>query len=110
MTEIKFAGDDLRWLLEVLVEACEVTSREGERPLVIVNGKTYQGYKLLKVALLLPDEELQEHHKIMMGTLFKAKQRGYRRTGWNLAHRANQIAADARFREVMKLRSEGKLG
>jgi hypothetical protein len=46
MTTLNFVGEDHRWLLETLVEACEVTSREGERPAVSINGKIYQGFDL----------------------------------------------------------------
>jgi len=97
MTTLTLVGDDSRWLLETLVEACDVTSREGERPSVVVSGKLYAGFELIKVTGLLPDEDLQPHHQVWMDELFKRRQRGYRRTAYNLAHRANQIAADKRW-------------
>ena len=96
MTTLVFQGDDLRWLFETLVDAAEITLWEGERPAVVVNGKRYPPYALLKVAALLPDEPLQPHHQIVADQLFQKKQKGYRRTAYNLAHRANQFASDAR--------------
>lgn len=95
MSTLQFNGHDLRWLFEILVEAVEITSREKVRPDVIVNGKRYKEFDLLKVALLLPDEELQPHHQAVADEMFKRRQRGYRMTAVNLAHRANQIASDA---------------
>ncbi len=99
MTVLQFVGDDLRWLYETLVEACEVAQREGQRPAVLVNGMRYDD--LLKVASLLPDEPLQGHHQLAADELFKKRQHGYRRTGSNLAHRANQIASDAQRRAFL---------
>ena len=99
MTELKFAGEDLRWLYETLIEACDVTSKEGTSPTVVVNGKRYKD--LLKVAALLPDEPLQSHHQIMADEIFQKKQLGYRRTAYNIAHRANQIASNVARREAL---------
>jgi hypothetical protein len=98
MKTLNYVGADLRWLFETLVEACEITSRESERPAISVNGKRYEGFDLVKVALLLPDEPLQRHHQTAADELFKKRQDGYRHTAVNLAHRANQIFADAQFR------------
>jgi hypothetical protein len=110
MTTLRFVGEDYRWLLETLVEACEVTSREGERPEIVVNGKVFRPLGLLKVAQLLPDEALQPHHQVMMDELFKKKQSGYRRTAFNLAHRANSIASSRQARAAMEaLAKEGLL-
>ena len=104
MTTLVFQGDDLRWLFETLVDAAEITLREGERPAIIVNGKRYPPYALLKVAALLPDEPLQPHHQIVADQLFQKKQKGYRRTAYNLAHRADRFASDARHRRATNLR------
>lgn len=92
MTTLKFVGKDLRWLLETLIEACEVTDREGKRPMVEVNGRRFAEGELLEVAFLLPDEKLQMHHQVMMEGLFGPRQHGYRRAAINLANLANVTA------------------
>ncbi len=99
MTELRFVGEDLRWLYETLIEACEVTSREGVRPIIVVNGKRFDD--LLKVAQLLPDEPLPSHHQLAADAMFQKKQSGYRRTAYNIAHRANQTASDFTRREAL---------
>jgi hypothetical protein len=108
VTTLRFVCEDYRWLLETLVEACEVTSREGERPAIVVNGKVFRPFGLLKVAQLLPDEALQPHHQVMIDELFKKKQSGYRRTAINLAHRVNSIASHPRTRSVVFGRKENR--
>jgi hypothetical protein len=49
-------------------------------------------HDLLKVALLLPDENLSPNHQAKINAMFKKRQRQrrYRRTACNLARRANQ--------------------
>jgi hypothetical protein len=46
---------------------------------------------LLKVAALLPEDDLLPHHQAKIDTMFQKKQRGYRRTAYNLAHRSTGI-------------------
>ena len=99
-TTLTFHGDDLRGLFDILVEAVEVTSREGVRPAIEVNGKLYPAFDLVKVAALLPyDQELQQQHQAIADRMFDKPQHGYGRTMNNLAHRANQIAADVAYRK-----------
>lgn len=100
MTVLKFVGEDYRWLFEILIEAVEVTRKEGERPSIAINGKNYPAFDLVKVAALLPDESLQPHHQLMADEFFKKRQSGYRKTAYNLAHLANSIASAARSRGV----------
>jgi hypothetical protein len=102
MTVLRFKGGDPRWLFEILVEAVEVTGKEGERPSIIINGKTYAPFDLVKVAALLPEDSLQPHHQLIADELFKKRQSGYRRTAYNLAHLANSIASTARSREAIR--------
>jgi hypothetical protein len=106
MTTLRFVGADHRWLLETLVDACETTEREGARPSVIVNGTTYAEYELLKVAFLLPEENLQMHHEVMLEGIFKARQSGYRRAGINLANLANVTAFATRSVGARKILAE----
>jgi hypothetical protein len=86
MTTIKFQGHDKRDLIELLIDAATT----GEDPSIEVDGKTFD---LLKVVWLLPDEPLQPHHQEKIDKLFKKRQRGYQRTGYNLAHRAHSAAS-----------------
>ena len=88
-TALQFTGTDLRGLLDVLLEALKVIRRTGRRPTITVNGKLYASHDLRKVAALLPDEELQPHHQALVNVMFAKKQRGYRKTAYNLADRAN---------------------
>jgi hypothetical protein len=87
MTALRFVGDDFRWLLETLVDACETTHREGQIPAVIVNGRKLD---LHAVAAMLPNEELQPHHLTAMRCL-RVREQGYRRVGLALAFRAQSI-------------------
>jgi hypothetical protein len=50
------------------------------------------------VALLMPDDDLSESHQDQIDAMFQKRQHGYQRTGYNLAHRCNQIASDARLK------------
>jgi hypothetical protein len=72
---------------------------------VVVGGVRYRGYDLLKVAQLLPDEELQPGDRSLVEKIFIKKQKTYRSTGYNLAHRANSIAAAAAHRRIADLPS-----
>ena len=92
---LKFDDTDYHNLIDLLVEAVKVTEATGHRPSVVVDGKTYAPYDLTKVAALLPhNEPLNERHAALVGTIFNRRQRGYGRTAYKLAHRANQIASD----------------
>ncbi len=93
MTTLRFDGDDLRDLLDVLIEAVRITDETGERPSAQVSGKVYAGYELVRVAQLLPDDELQEHHAAKVAEMFERPQHGYSRTAYNLAFRAARIVA-----------------
>jgi hypothetical protein len=55
---------------------------------------------LLKLAAALPEKELSAERQRMADLAFIKKQSGYRRTGYNLAHRSNQIASDKRARGI----------
>jgi hypothetical protein len=91
---LKFVSSDYRELIDLLVEAVEIASVTGERPSIEVDGKTYAPYDLEKLSLLLVhDEPLQERHEAKVAKIFDKRQHGYGRTAWNLAHRANAIAA-----------------
>jgi hypothetical protein len=108
MTILRFDGADIRDLIDVLIEAVRITSTEGERPSVEVHGKAYAAHDLLKVAALLPhDEDLQEHHQAKVAALFVRRQRGYLRTAYNLANRANGIAAEKLDRAVRRAAAKG---
>ncbi len=93
MTTLRFDGADRRDLLDTLIEAVRITDETGERPSVKVGGRVYAGYELVRVAHLLPDDELQDHHAAKIAEMFQRRPHGYRRTAYNLAHRANQIVA-----------------
>lgn len=101
MTTLQFTGTDYRDLIDVLIQAVELTGG-GDRPTIEVNGKVYAGFDLLKVAALLPDDDLLPHHQAAIEKMFQKKQRGYRRTAYNLAHRSNQIASQAKERELRR--------
>jgi hypothetical protein len=92
---LKFDDTDYHNLIDLLVEAVQVTEATGHRPSVVVDGRTYDPYDLPKVAALLPhNEPLNERHAALVATVFDRRQRGYGRTAYNLAYRANQIASD----------------
>jgi hypothetical protein len=92
---LKFNDTDYHNLIDLLVEAVKVTEATGHRPSVVVDGRTYAPYDLTKVAALLPhNEPLNERHAALVATIFGRRQRGYGRTAYKLAHRANQIASD----------------
>jgi hypothetical protein len=95
VTVLEFDDTDYHNLIDLLVEAVKVTEATGERPSVVINGRTYAPYDLVKVAALLPhNEPLTERHAALVATVFDRRQRGYGRTAYNLAHRANQFASD----------------
>src|SRR5262245_3008101 len=95
MAMLKFNDTDYHNLIDLLVEAVKVTEATGHRPSVVVDGRTYAPYDLTKVAALLPhNEPLNERHAALVATIFGRRQRGYGRTAYKLAHRANQIASD----------------
>jgi hypothetical protein len=111
MTTLNFVGRDNRWLLETLVEACEVTDREGVCPSVLVNGRTYSKNQLLLVALLLPEEELQPHHMVLIESIFEETPPCYRRAALKLANLANATASVARAQKFLaELRGKPKAG
>jgi hypothetical protein len=89
-------------VLRLLIETVKITSRDGERPEVVVCGVRYRNYDLLKVARLLPNEELQPEDRALVDAIFDKRQKTYSMTGHNLAHRANSIAADASMRRVLR--------
>jgi hypothetical protein len=92
---LKFGDTDYHNLIDLLVEAVKLTEATGHRPSVVVDGRTYAPYDLTKVAALLPhNEPLNERHAALVATIFDRRQRGYGRTAYKLAHRANQIASD----------------
>jgi hypothetical protein len=91
---LQFTGTDLRGLLDVMIEAVNVTKATGIGPAVEVNGKVFG---LLDVAALIPDGDLSPDHQALISKIFLKRQRGYRRTAYNLAHRVNQLAEAARF-------------
>src|ERR1700730_9173696 len=99
MTTLTFNESDLWELLELLIQAVELTQKTGQRPEVEVNGKLYAPFELEKVARILSEkvgyeEPLQPHHQTKIDKIFLKKQHGYGRTGYNLATRANQIYAN----------------
>jgi hypothetical protein len=85
LTTLTFMGTDFRGLLDFLIEAVKLV----ERPSMVVNGKTYAPFELLRVADLLPEDDLLPHHQSIVDAMFTKRQHGYRRTAYNLAHRAN---------------------
>jgi hypothetical protein len=95
MTKLTFLGSDRRELLDILIEAAEVTRIEGRRPEIVVDGKTYAPHDLVKVAALLPDEPMLPHHQEKIDRMFQRKQYGYRGTANNLAHKINSIRSPA---------------
>jgi hypothetical protein len=101
METLKFQGTDFRGLLDILIEAVQIAAKDGQRPKVEVNGKIYAEYDLLKIAGLMPDEELTAEHQAKVDAIFQKKQFGYRGTGYNLANRANQIASAAARRKML---------
>lgn len=98
MPRLTFTGTDFQSLFDLLIQAVKMAHEE--RPSITVNGKTYPPFDLLKVADLLPDDDLSPEHQAIIDTMFDRKQRGYRRTGYNLAHRANQIASEKKMAVV----------
>ena len=103
MTTLRFDGADRRDLLEILIEAVRITEETGERPSLEVGGQLYAGYELVRVAKLLPDDELQDHHAAKLIGMFERPQHEYRRTAFHLAHRVNQIvAANQERRELLR--------
>jgi hypothetical protein len=102
MTTLTAETNDPSKLLRLLIEAVNVTHREGERPEVMVGGVRYRGYDLLKVASLLPDEELRPEDQALVAEIFQKRQKTYSQTGANLAHRANGIASNKRMVAAMR--------
>ncbi len=101
MMTLRFDGEDLRDLLDTLIEAVRITDETGERPSVEVGGHVYGGYELVRGARLLPEDELQEHHPAKVADLFRRPQKRYRSTAYNLAHRVNQIVVDNKERRAL---------
>jgi hypothetical protein len=56
------------------------------------------------VAALLPDEDLQPHHQVLVDVMFAKKQHGYRRTAANLAERANSFRTEEQKRAAKAAR------
>ncbi len=103
MTTLRFDGDDRRDLLDTLIEAVRITDEIGERPSVEVGGQVYAGYELARLAGLLPDYDLREHHAAKVAEMFELPQQGYRHTAYNLAIRAAQnVAANKQRRALMR--------
>ena len=82
----------------MLIEAVKLD----ERPSMVVNGKTYAPFELLRVADLLPDHDLLPHHQSIVDGMFTKRQHGYRRTAYNLAHRANAMTICATVGETIQ--------
>lgn len=61
---LSFSGTEMGGLLDVLRQAVDLTSKQGERPAIVVNGKHYKPSELLKVAGLLPVECRNEGYKL----------------------------------------------
>ncbi len=101
MITLRFDGDDRRDLLDTLIEAVRITAETGERPSVKVGGQLYPGYELVRVARLLPDYELQDHHAAKVAEMFQWPQHGYIRTAYNLAIQAAQIVGANKERRVL---------
>jgi hypothetical protein len=91
-------GTDFRGLLDLLIEAVKLD----ERPSMVVNGKAYAPFELLRVADLLPDDDLLPHHQSIVDAMFTKRQHGYRRTAYNLAHRANAMTVCATVGETIQ--------
>ena len=98
MTTLTFTGTDFRGLLDLLIEAVKLD----ERPSMVVNGKTYAPFELLRVADLLPDDDLLHHHQSIVDAMFARRQHGYRRAAYNLAHRANAMTICATVGETVQ--------
>jgi hypothetical protein len=105
LATLNFTGTDFRGLLDLLIEAVKLD----ERPSMVVNGNTYAPFELLRVADLLPDEELLPHHQSIVDGMFTQRQHGYQRTAYNLAHRANAITVSATAGEVIQRHMNRKL-
>jgi len=97
LTTLTFTGTDFRGLLDLLIEAVNLD----ERPSMVVNGKTYAPFELLRVADLLPDDDLLPHHQSIVDAMFTKRQHGYRRTAYNLADRANTMTICATVGETI---------
>jgi hypothetical protein len=69
---------------------------------MVVNGKTYAPFELLRVADLLPDDDLLPHHRSIVDAMFAKRQHGYQRTAYNLAHRANAMTICATVGETIQ--------
>src|SRR5260370_39004251 len=54
------------------------------------------------VADLLPDHDLLPHHQSIVDAMFTKRQHGYRRTAYNLAHRANAMTICATVGETIQ--------
>ena len=74
LTTLTFTGTDFRGLLDLLIEAVNLD----ERPSMVVNGKTYAPFELLRVADLLPDDDLLPHHQSIVDAMFTKRQNGCR--------------------------------
>jgi hypothetical protein len=98
LTTLTFTGTDFRGLLDLLIEAVKLD----ERPSMVVNGKTYAPFELLRVADLLPDDDLLPHHQSVVDAMFTKRQHSYRRTAYNLAHRANAMTICATVGEAIQ--------
>jgi hypothetical protein len=105
LTTLTFTGTDFRGLLDLLIEAVKLD----ERPSMVVNGKTYAPYELLRVADLLPNDELLPHHQSIVDGMFTKRQHGYQRTAYNLAHRANAMTVCATAGEAIQRHMNRKL-
>jgi hypothetical protein len=98
LTKLTFTGTDFRGLLDLLIEAVKLD----ERPSMVGNGKTFAPFGLLRVADLWPDDDLLHHHQSIVDAMFTKRQHGYRRTAYNLAHRANGMTICAIVGETIQ--------
>jgi hypothetical protein len=98
LTTLTFTGTDFRGLLDLLIQAVNLD----ERPSMVVDGKAYAPFELLRVADLLPDDDLLPHHQSIVDAMFAKRQHGYRRTAYNLAHRANAMTICATVGETIQ--------
>jgi hypothetical protein len=98
LTTLTFTGTDFRGLLDLLIEAVKLD----ERPLMVINDKTYAPYELLRVADLLPDDDVLPHHQTIVDGIFTKRQHGYKSTAYNLASRANAMTICATAGETIQ--------
>src|SRR6476660_5445423 len=87
-TTLTFGGDDARDLLEILIQAVDVTRSTGARPRVRVGGRFYEPFELSGLVALLPGSEIQSHHLAMLRKHVSAGQKDYRSAGIDLINLA----------------------